>query len=264
MDIHCNQEIEQMINELEIAPKHYSLNFSELCRPRNKEKPYPKHRLVDDDALRNQQAAPGGGCPAWSQLSAGTHDGSCDLRRQRRRISQADVPDTSRVSLGIFDVLAHLHTDRWWKRAWIFQEEYLSSTSMPILVRPEPGLVARHRFGSVHREICLNTVEFRTQTTLFLFASKWEAHRNFAKKCTTMLKMFGRYDIQYRFRHDVKKKAMSPRNCANLQRRNVGRQFDRLPIIANSCNYAFRFASQKMSEDNHGLKLCPGWAVNEH
>jgi hypothetical protein len=30
-------------------------------------------------------------------------------------------PTTSRVSLGIFDVLAHLHTDRWWTRAWTFQ-----------------------------------------------------------------------------------------------------------------------------------------------
>jgi hypothetical protein len=59
------------------------------------------------------------------------------------------------------------------------------------LARREPGLVARHRFGSLHGEICLNAVEFRTQATLFLLASKWEAHRNFAKKCATMLKTFG-------------------------------------------------------------------------
>jgi hypothetical protein len=162
----------------------------------------------------------------------------------------------SHESLGIFDVLVHLHIDRWWTRAWIFQEEYLSSTFMQILIRREPGLVARHRFGSVQGEICLNAVEFRTQATLFLLAFKWEAHRNFAKKCTAMLKTFGRYYIQYRFQHDAKKKAMSPRIFADMQRRNVDREFDRLPIIANSCNYATRFASQEMSKGEHGLKLC--------
>jgi hypothetical protein len=52
-------------------------------------------------------------------------------------------PITSRVSLGIFDVLVHLHIDRWWTRAWTFQEEYLLSTSMRILIRREPGLVVR-------------------------------------------------------------------------------------------------------------------------
>jgi hypothetical protein len=163
---------------------------------------------------------------------------------------------TSHVSLGIFDVLVHIHTDRWWTRAWIFQEEYLSSTYMQILVRREPGLVARHRFGSVQGEICLNAVEFRTQATLFLLAFKWEAHRNFAKKCATMLKTFGRYNIQYRLQHDAKRKAMSTRIFADMQRRNVGRPFDRLPIIANSCNYAIRFVSQEMFKANHDLRLC--------
>jgi hypothetical protein len=163
---------------------------------------------------------------------------------------------TSHESLGIFDVLVHLHTDRWWTRAWIFQEEYLSSTRMQILIRREPGLVTMHQFGSVPGEICLNAVEFRTQATLFLLAFKWEAHRNFARKCSTMLKTFGRYNIQYCFQHDAQKKAMSPRIFADMQRRNVGREFDRLPIVANSCNYAIRFGSQKMFKANHDLRLC--------
>jgi hypothetical protein len=163
---------------------------------------------------------------------------------------------TSHESLGIFDILVHLHTDRWWTRAWIFQEEYLSSTHMQILIRREPGLVARRRFGSVQGELCLNAVEFRTQATLFLLAFKWEAHRNFSRKCATMLKTFGRYNIQYCFQHDAKKKAMSPRIFADMQRRNVGRKFDRLPIVANSCNYAIRFGSQKMFKANDDLRLC--------
>jgi hypothetical protein len=99
-------------------------------------------------------------------------------------------------------------------------------------------------------------VEFRTQATLNLLAFKWEAHRRFAKKCATMLKTFGRYDKQNRFQHDAKKKAMSPRIFTDMQRRNVDTEFDRLPIIANSCNSAIRFVSQKISKEKHDLDLC--------
>jgi hypothetical protein len=49
---------------------------------------------------------------------------------------------------------------------------------------------------------------------------------------------------------------MSPRIFADMQRRNVDKEFDRLPIIANSCNYAARFVSQKMSKGKHDLDLC--------
>lgn len=102
----------------------------------------------------------------------------------------------------------------------------------------------------------LNAVEFRTQATLFLLAFNWKANRKFANKCATMLKTFRRYDIQYRFQHDAKKKAMSPRIFTDMQRRNVHRSFDRLPIIANNWNCAIRLASQKTSEGNYDLKLC--------
>jgi hypothetical protein len=104
--------------------------------------------------------------------------------------------------------------------------------------------------------LCLIAVQFRAQATHFLPALKWEANRKSAKKCTTMLKIFGRYDIQYRFEHDAKKKAMSPRIFDDMQRRNVGRSFDRLPIVTNSCHHAVRYASQRMSEGNHDVKLC--------
>jgi hypothetical protein len=104
--------------------------------------------------------------------------------------------------------------------------------------------------------MCLDATEFRTQATLFLLALKWEANRKFAKKCAIMLKTFGRYDIKYRFQHDARKRAMSPKIFADVQRRNLDRRFDRLLIIANSCNYTIRFISQKMSEGNHDLELC--------
>jgi hypothetical protein len=109
------------------------------------------------------------------------------------------------------EVLVHLYQDRWRTRAWIFQEIYLSSTAMRILIRRKRGILARHKFGFLQGEICLNAVDFRKQATLFLLASKRESQRGRAKKRSRMLKRFGRYEIQYHFQHDARKKAMSPR-----------------------------------------------------
>jgi hypothetical protein len=159
-------------------------------------------------------------------------------------------------AMAVFNVLVHLHKDRWWTRAWIFQEEYLSSTSMQILIRHKQDIVPSEKFGSVKGEVCLNAVEFRIQATLFLLALKREADDELAKKCTRMLKRFGRYDLLHLFQHDAKKKAMSPRIFADMQRRRVKWRFDLLPIVANSCNYALRFVSREMMDSGHDLKLC--------
>ena len=160
------------------------------------------------------------------------------------------------TSLGIFNVLVHLYKDRWWTRAWIFQEEYLSSTAMQILIRRKQGILARRKFGFVRGEICLSAVDFRKQATLFLLAFKRGSQCGRAKKCSRMLKRFGRYEIQYHFQHDARRKAMSPRIFADMQRRGLSSPFDRLPIVANSCNYAIRLVSRDMSESGHSVELC--------
>jgi hypothetical protein len=159
-------------------------------------------------------------------------------------------------AMAVFNVLVHLHKDRWWTRAWIFQEEYLSSTSMQILIRHKQDIVPSEKFGPVEGEVCLNAVEFRTQATLFLLALKREADDELAKKCTIILKRFGRYDLLHLFQHDAKKKAMSPRIFADMQRGRVEWRFDLLLIVANSCNYAIRFVSREMMDSGHDLKLC--------
>ena len=62
--------------------------------------------------------------------------------------------------------------------------------------------------------------------------------------------------MQYHFQHDARRKAMSPRIFADIQRRRLESPFDRLPIVANSCNYAIRLVSRDMSESGHSVDLC--------
>jgi hypothetical protein len=158
--------------------------------------------------------------------------------------------------MAVFNVLVHLYKDRWWTRARIFQEEYLASTSTQILIWHKQDIVPSGKSGSVEGEVCFNAVEFRTQATLFFLPSKREADDDLAKKCTKMLKSFRRYDLLHLFQNDAKKKAMSPRIFADMQRRRVKWRFDLLPIVANSCNHAIRFVLWEMMDSGHDLKLC--------
>lgn len=49
---------------------------------------------------------------------------------------------------------------------------------------------------------------------------------------------------------------MSPRILADIQRRRLDRPFDRLPIVANSCNYELRFDAWEMFDSGYSVKLC--------
>lgn len=111
---------------------------------------------------------------------------------------------------------------------------------MQILIRRKQGLLAESRFGYLHGEICHNAVQSRKQATLFLLAFKRKAHHRLAKKCTRMLKRIGGNEIQHRFQQDAKRIAMSPRVFADIQQSGLEKPFDRLPIVANSCDYAVR------------------------
>lgn len=165
-------------------------------------------------------------------------------------------PAPSRFSQGVFDMLAHLFKDRWWTRAWIFQEEYLSSTKMHLLIRRQPWMKVIRQFGFLQGEICLDACEFRKQATMFLLAFKRETHDRCGKRCAKMLKRFGRYEVQYRFQTDTKRRAMSARIFADIQRRKLDQESDRLAIVANSCNYGARLISKEMRRQGYNVDLC--------
>ncbi|GIZ48177.1 hypothetical protein CKM354_001125000 [Cercospora kikuchii] len=159
-------------------------------------------------------------------------------------------------SRAAFNLLRRLQADRWWNRAWIFQEEYLSSIRMHLLIRRKQDTVAFRQFGFLHGEMCINAANFREQATIFLLAFQREAQGKRSRVSAQMLKMLGSYKIQYRFQHDAKGKAMAPRIFADIQRRGIEKLHDRIHIAANSCNYAIRFNSEIMLDRGHDLDLC--------
>jgi hypothetical protein len=152
----------------------------------------------------------------------------------------------------ILDLLELLQKDRWWQRAWIFQEEYLGGQRMELLIRHTQWLeaVKRKMFAVVmskrtdHRrnkfidgEICILASQFRQQATRFIF---------------------GKYNVLYR-ETEAEGSAMSWMIFADLAARIVDRKYDILPIAANSCDYAVRLDSQALAakkHPKHGVGLC--------
>jgi hypothetical protein len=154
-----------------------------------------------------------------------------------------------------FQLLRRLCRDRWWSRAWIFQEEYLASTRMHLLIRHRAGLRSKKKFRSPGEEICIEAASFRTQATLYLLACKQQPNSNRnKKKIASMLKTFGKYKLLYHTQHDMRTRSMSSRIVVDIQRRNIEHPFDRLPIIANACDYAIRL--ENMASKGYSLQSC--------
>jgi hypothetical protein len=175
----------------------------------------------------------------------------------------------------VLDVLELLRKDRWWQRAWIFQEEYLGGQRMELLIRHTQELeaVKRKTFATImskrndHRcgkfidgEICILASQFRQQATRFILALRDDRRTSpvMLKRCDPLLECFGKYNVLYR-ETEAEGSAMSWMIFSGIAARRVDRQYDILPIAANSCDYAVRLDSQALADKKnrpHSVGLC--------
>jgi hypothetical protein len=163
--------------------------------------------------------------------------------KSRHNLEYPELSDASKSDSKspVFQLLRRLCRDRWWSRAWIFQEEYLASTRMHLLIRHKMGLWPKQQFSFPGREICIKATSFREQATLYLLACKKQPDYGQNKKqIALMLKTFGKYNLLYHSQHDMRTRSMSSRIVVDIQRRIIRNPFERLPIIANACDYAVR------------------------
>jgi hypothetical protein len=71
-------------------------------------------------------------------------------------------------------LLYEITQDRWWRRAWTFQENYGGGVRMRLLIRHDPSLERqkpRHRgFGNIPGELCVLSVDFSREATRLCLA----------------------------------------------------------------------------------------------
>jgi hypothetical protein len=159
------------------------------------------------------------------------------------------------------NMLRRVQKDRWWDRAWTFQEEYLAGEKLKLLIRHnlERGRCVHPKLAGVEGEVRVLAIKFRDRATKFLsdLISKNPAREELRKTCESLLHTFRRYNVIAEITKSAMGRAMSSSVLGDLGRRNISECYDFLPIAANVCDYDLRLRSYALSENlTHSVGLC--------
>jgi len=170
----------------------------------------------------------------------------------------------ARASKALY-LLDLLTSDKWWSRAWIYQEDYLSSVNMVLLIPHNPSLEDRKQgagcnLGKLPGELCVGSANFREEATKFCLAYKkakipqWQADI-----CKTILQSAGKYTVLLREPDgngdNVVCKSMSPLILADIGKRDITEHSDLLAIAANCCGYSNRLITTDLKTIKCSLSL---------
>lgn len=151
-------------------------------------------------------------------------------------------------------MLKHIQGDKWWTRAWTFQEEYVASDNMKLLIRhtSPQGVRIRSKLADIEGEVCVLAIRFRDRATKFLskLMEKNTTTEEFRVTCKALLRPFRRYNLLEETTDSANGMAMSPFVFEDLECRGIDKPFDVLPIAANVCGYRFRLRSAQLAKIN--------------
>ncbi|KAM0708766.1 hypothetical protein Q7P35_005419 [Cladosporium inversicolor] len=159
----------------------------------------------------------------------------------------------------VLNLLQTISADRFWTRAWILQEEYLSGIRMKLLIRHSPELepLKKEVFGStgeIEEEICFGAAHFREVATVFLLAL--QKYPLLQQKSTVLLRIFSKYNVLYNLTASANRKAISFKIMADLHERSIKQEFDKVLIGANICGYTDLFTATSMAVTGYSVNLC--------
>ncbi|KAI1876099.1 uncharacterized protein JN550_001595 [Neoarthrinium moseri] len=147
-------------------------------------------------------------------------------------------------------------SDTWWRRAWIFQENYRAGTGMTLLIGHSPDLEeakwSHGTFGRVRGELCLNSVDFSYEVTKLCLAMQGLDHltEKDGEIIQDILSAAGKYTIML-----PGSRSMSSSIIADLEQRDVEDPWDRLAITANCCQYSIRLDEERLKDEEQSLSL---------
>ncbi|KAK2666856.1 hypothetical protein RAB80_017277 [Fusarium oxysporum f. sp. vasinfectum] len=151
--------------------------------------------------------------------------------------------------LQALSLLSRITKDRWWTRAWTFQEDYRGRPDMTLLIRHPQFLEAKKQgyriFENVPNELCINAVCFSKASTEFCRAVQDESTQrdDVSHHTKHILGVAGKYTLLL-----DRTMPMTPKVIADIQRRSLRDAWDKLAIIANCCQYNIRMDPKHMKE----------------
>lgn len=150
----------------------------------------------------------------------------------------------------VIRILEDLIGDDWWKRAWIYQEEYLSGLRMDLLIPIESKVQVPSGYNLVPEQFCVQATKFREQSSRLLLACPKRYHAT----CTRMLMTVEKYSITLQQSQGISQ-PMSASILAGIERRDVEKSWDTLAITANACAYHTRLDARALSSEGRSLSL---------
>ncbi|KAK3349637.1 hypothetical protein B0T25DRAFT_247247 [Lasiosphaeria hispida] len=170
----------------------------------------------------------------------------------------------------VLSMLSNIIHDVWWQRAWPFQENFLAGGKMILLIKHARKLEGHKRlhspsiFGQVDGELCISSAKFSVKITQFCTALRGylnhdenrlsnfsaEEKEELEKTITCLIKTAGRYSVLL-----DPSRSMMPAIVHDVEKRGIANCWDKLPIVANCCQYMTRLDQEQLKENGHSLSL---------
>lgn len=163
------------------------------------------------------------------------------------------------------ELLRKITSDKWWTRAWVYQESYHGADRMRLLIPHDlklKKLKAKYRrlFGNLKGELIIESTQFSKALTDLCSAFKRSTtRRGQIKKVDGILSKAGRYSVLLE-----RETSMSPRVIADVGSRDVSYPSDRISIIANCCSYNVRLKEEDLLKErfSHSLAILVSFLLN--
>ncbi|KAH7471506.1 hypothetical protein FOMA001_g13233 [Fusarium oxysporum f. sp. matthiolae] len=176
-------------------------------------------------------------------------------------ISRSKTLERARRAL---DLLNYITSDPWFSRGWTYQENYRGGSRMRLLITHASSIRAQkpsNYVGSLDGELCIKSWEFYEQATKLCLAYKsrqprsncWESIISKAARYQVLLQSDDSDDDSAEGDHSAPV-SMSPTIIEDIASRALDKEWDRLAIISNCCQYAIRLDSTKL-QGKHSLGL---------
>ncbi|KAJ4177374.1 hypothetical protein NW767_015148 [Fusarium falciforme] len=161
-------------------------------------------------------------------------------------------------ALMTLQMLGEMMKDKWWTRAWTFQECYRAGVFMTLLIPLDTRLNRQKQsyplFGDVPGELCVNAVDLSDQATRLCLALQEEPRGTLSEDEIETIQHIsstaGKY-TQLLKGSDP----MFPVIIADIAKRGITYPWDRLAIAANCCYYPTRLDALKLKDKFHSLSL---------
>ncbi|SPJ71744.1 uncharacterized protein FTOL_01472 [Fusarium torulosum] len=144
-------------------------------------------------------------------------------------------------------LLSRITKDRWWTRAWTFQENYRAGVDMTLLIPHPQFLEAKKQgyriFSDIPKELCIKSVDFCEASTEFCLAvqAQMPQRDDISQHTKSIFQVIGKYTLLL-----DKSMSMTPKVITDIQTRGLSDAWDKLAIIANCCQYALRMNHKEM------------------